>query len=452
MNNKSKKGEWNIKFSHRLFAILLALVMTLSLCACGGSSDQPDTTDGSQSGGYNNNQSGDNTENITPKNDTWENAMGQSGVMEYEYKGETLKKAIFKYGNTDKVWRTIEYGSFEDNAVGMRYYQTHYNSNDEVIFSLDIRYFEEAGSENVPQYITGHDYFYDETSCNLTLQSDGMIVESTIANTCGGAQDYWITQYAGNGLPGKTTVYSREGSKLCTWLFYYEEGRIAYGRACDDYYADATPKNGYFTGTTYQFEYDGSGKLVKLVEGYGIPNANGEIPKFEPKEQRDPENPIGITFQYDGDGRLSKRIKTESSLVTTQTFTYGSDGTITECEFTYGRIGSDNHKHAYFKMNSDSVLSSADFGFLSNANSSYYEFEYFENDKLSNIKAYDRSAINEDREYLDIEFEKEFHESETKYKSSYMKYYTDFYDENGEEIGSESGTYTEDGTKTPNDY
>lgn len=446
-----------MKISHRIFAALLALVIILSLCACGGDTDNPGTTDGtqggSQGGTQNNNQSGS-SENNTPKDDTWENAMGQSGVMEYEYKNDKLKKATFKYGNTDKVWRTIEYGSFEDNAVGMRYYETHRNSNNEVIFSLDIRKFEDDGSKNMPQYITGHDYFYDETSCKLTLQDDGMIIETMRANTYGGAQDFWITSYAGNGLPAKTTVYSREGSKLCTWLFYYEDSRVAYGRKCDDYYADATPKNGYVTGTTYKFEYDDSGKLLKLVEGYGIPNENGEITKFDPKDQHDPENPIGVTFEYDSQDRLSKRTENGSNLFTSQIFTYADDNSVAECQFIYGRIGKDNHKYGYFKMNSDSILSSADFGFLGNGDTSYYEFKYFDNGMLSHIKAYDRSAINEDREYLDIEWEKEFYESgklktETTYDSYDMTYRIKFYDEAGEKTDSEKGTYTHDGQKTP---
>lgn len=443
-----------MKITQKILALLLALVMVLSLCACGG--DKTDPTDGSGEGnnGTSNNGANNGSENAEPKEDTWENAMGQSGTMAYEYKGETLKKATFKYGNTDKVWRTIEYGSFEDNAVGIRHYETHRNSNNEVIFSLDIRYFEEAGSENVPQYITGHDYFYDETSCELTLQSDGMIIETMIANTYMGAQDFWITKYASNGLPAQTAVYSREGSKLCTWLFYHEDGRIAYGRQCNDYYADATPKKGYVSGTTFKFEYDDSGKLTKLVEGYGIPNSNGQIANFEPKEQRNPDNPIGVTFEYDDQGRLSKRTQTGSVLYTSQVFTYDDEGAVSECEFISGSVDSARTKNAYFEMDADSLLAAADFGNLSNADTSYYEFQYYGNGMLSQITAYDESARNTDEEYLDIEWEKEFYESgnlksHTKYNSSYMKYYIDFYNEDGEETGSESGTYTKDGQKTP---
>lgn len=440
-----------MKLSHRFLAALLALVMVLSLCACGGKTDHPETPGDPQSGSQNNDQPGDNTESTTPKEDTWENAMGQSGVMVYEYKGDKLKKATFKYGNTDKVWRTIEYGSFEDNAVGMRYYETHRNSNNEVTFSLDISYFEEEGAKNVPQHITGHDYFYDETSCDLTLQDDGLIIETMIANTYDGAQDFWITSYASNGLPAKTSVYSREGTLLCTWLFYHEDGRVAYGKEVEDYIIFGSDR---IWGSVYKFDYNDNGELVALVEGYGSENSNGEITGFDPKEQHDPENPIGVTFEYDAQGRLSKRIKTGSNIRTTQVFTYSDDDTVAECDFISGRIGSDNDHHTCFKMNSDSVLSSADFGYLSNADTSYYEFEYFDNGMLSRIKAYDRSTVKEGDEYLDIEWENEFYESgslktNTTYDSSDMTYYTRYYDEEGEKTDMIGGTYTEDGQKTP---
>ena len=398
----------------KLLAALLVLIMVLSLCACGGNSGQSDDSGSNQNGS----QSGDNNETGTPKDDTWENALGQSGTMAYEYKNDRLVKAIFKYGGSDKVWRTIEYGSFEDNAVGIRYYETHCNSNGEKIFSLDIQYFADEGSKDVPQYVSGYDYLFEDTSCRYTMQSDGMAIETLRKNTHQGAEDYWITQYNSKGLPVKTMVYGREGLLLNGWEFYHEKGRVAYGIEYEDYRIYYTP-TGLLSksvfGTTFKFEYDDNGNLIKLVEGYGSPNDKGTIANFKPKDQRNPENSVGVTFEYNAQGQLTKRTSNNTVFTTSQEFTYGSDGKVTDCVYSYGRISNDHRDLGFYELNADGTLATADFGYLNGSHGggdfSYYVYTYYDNGMFKNVKAYWESARYDDSETLDLEWEKNYNES-----------------------------------------
>lgn len=436
-----------MKKGYQIITLLLAVILLISLSACG-------TDTGAQNGGQSDSPSsssehGENSSDTASREDTWENAQGQSGTMAYEYDGETLTKAVFKIGTSDKVWRTIEYSSHDDPNAGTCYDEIHYDANGTAIFNLEIKNHATENDSDVlfPSYISGFDFSFRDISCDILYTGNGKPETRLRKNTYSGAQDYWITEYGNDGLPEKTTVYYREGIRKATWVFYKEDGKIAYAMEYEYYSADF--------GELYRLEYTDT--AVSFVAGTASVDAQGTVSGFTPDESKD----VGITLKYDADGNVTKRTwrnETDSSYGITQTYTYDGDARIGST-YVYAKQNSDNEVTGRFVLNTDGTLASADYSYLNGSlgggDTSYFVYEYYDNGVISHVKAYWASAENDEDDYLDIEWEKEFYESgkrkmECTYDSGYMKYYEDYYDENGEKTDHASGTYTEDGRKTPN--
>ena len=427
-------------------ALILALLMVVMgiLVSCG--SDGGDGNDGGDTTGS---QSGGGEELGTPPADTWENAQGQSGTVEYVYENDVLVKTIFKYGESNMVWRTVEHFITDDSGM-TAWMENHFDSNGAKIFSLSMTKHpaEEGSTERFPDYIYGYDYTFEETSSDMNYTINGMSDRTKRSNTFTGAQDYWVTEYGADGLPEKTTVYYRDGVRKISWRFFTEDGKVAYAQSADDYM-------NFDYGESYALERDENGN-VTFVPGYASINGD-KVTSFSPRDVDD--EVVAITVKYDSNGNVTehtypREYTTKSPIV--ETYTYEGD-TRVKCVFT--EVTSyENNTVGTFILNADSTLASADYTYLNGSigggDTTYYQYEYFDSGLVSKIKAYWSSEIEEDENYPDLEWEKEFYESgklkmECSYDSSDMDYREEYFDENGETIDYKRGTYIEDGTKTP---
>lgn len=427
-------------------ALILAMLMVAMtvLVACGsGSGNEASTESG------NGTNSGAPTG--TPPADTWENAQGQSGTVEYEYENDRLVKTVFKLGDSNKVWRTIEHFITDDSGM-TAWRENHFDANGTKIFDLSITKHpaEDGSTERFPKNIYGYDYTFMDTSSDMNYTINGMSDRTLRKNTYTGAQDYWVTEYGSDGLPEKTTVYYRDGVRKMTWRFFTEDGKVAYAQVAEDYmdfsYAD-----------TYALKRDDNGTIT-LVYGYASVDGD-KVSNFEEKSNNDGK--VVITLKYDSNGNLTeltypKENTTKSPIV--EKYTYEGN-TRVKCTFTEV-TGYDYDTIGTFVLNADGTLASADYSYLNGSigggDTTYYQYKYYDSGVISNIKAYWSSEIEEDENYPDLEWERDFSEDgklkmECVFDSYDMDYREEYYDESGEVIETKRGTYTEDGTKTPDE-
>lgn len=427
--------------------IALLLIVLAVLCACTTDSGSGgEGADGTtvETGGENN--------DAEPPSDTWENAQGQSGVVEYEYDGENLTKAVFRLGDSDKIWRTVEYSTDDVPGSGTCWFETHRDANGTAIFRLEIRKHpaQDGSDERFPSYISGYDSTFGDTSSDITYTVSGQADSTLRKNTYSGAQKYWITEYGSDALPEKTTVYYRDGVRMETWRFFDRDGKIKYAQKADDY-------TDFSYGDIYRLDTAEDG-TVTFISGYATVTDDGNVSEFAAK---DPDgNAVPITVKYDGDGNVTERtypVKNDSSYGITQTYTC-EGGKRVGCKFVKGHIEYDNVTTGAFVINPDGTLASADYSYLNggigSGDTTYFLYEYYDSGVVSRVIAYDSSEPDGDSGYCDLEWEKEFSESgklkmECTYDSYDMTYREKYFDENGERTHSVSGSYTDDGQKTP---
>ena len=423
-----------------LILALLIAVMTLFV-ACGSESSN-DNGDGKGNSAETNKE-----EAGTPPADTWENAQGQSGTVEYVYEGKNLVKTVFKLGDSEKIWRTIEYFFREDSGMST-WIENHFDANGTLMFVLSISKHpaEEGATERMPKTIYGYDHILDETSSDMSYGTSGGTERTLMKNTYTGAQNYWIVKYGSNGLPVGATVYYRDGVRKSSWRFFSEGGKLTYAQCADDY-------TNFDYASTYKLKKDGDN--LTFVRGYASVQGNAVV-NFNEKNSDD--GIVAITLKYDSDGNVTELTYPRENTTKTpiiEKYTYES-GKRVKCTFTE-ITGYENDNVGTFVLNADGTMASADYGYLNGGrggdDTTYYIYEYYDNGVVSNVKAYWSSEIEEGENYPDIEWERDFYESgklkmECKYDSSDMDYREEYYDENGEETESKYGTYTEDGTKT----
>lgn len=424
-------------------ALILALIMAaMTLFAACGSESSNDSGDGKDNSAETNKE-----ETGTPPADTWENAQGQSGKVEYVYEGKDLVKTVFKLGDSEKIWRTVEH-LFSDDSGMSAWSEKHFDANGTLMFDLSITKHpaEEGKTERVPEIIYGYDRILDETSSDMRYGTSGATERTLRKNSYTGAQNYWVVKYGSNGLPVSATVYYRDGVRKSSWRFFSQDGKLAYAQCADDYmnfdYAD-----------TYKLNKDGN--ELTFVWGYASVKGN-TVTNFNAKSSDDGR--VTITLKYDSDGNVTELTYPRENTTKTpiiEKYTY-EGGNRVKCTFTE-ITGYENDNVGTFELNANGTVASADYGYLNGSRGSgdttYYRFEYYDNGVVSNVKAYRSSEIEEGEDYPDIEWERDFYESgklkmECKYDSSDMDYREEYYDENGERTGSKRGTYTEDGTKT----
>ena len=383
----------------RYLKIMLCLLLALALTACGTAPAIPTNSDHPSSTGSLEGPSDPSNPGPAPA-DTWFNAEGQYGTVEYTYNQYGMPEKTIFYYHSGKVWRTIEHSVLEDNAyTSLLYCQRIYNANGTLLFSLQETRQDKAYADyQIPRDVSCYDHFYKKSVCNIFYGPYGSAETLQRYSTYYGAQDYAVITWKNATEMEKITLYYREGSQKATMFMHYEDGQLAYIGYGEDY--EDSPLH------FYKAEYT-DGRISSLIYGSAsIDSFSGKVQYF-----REDSKNIRILLSYDTAGHITGIDMTDHSLRYLWNFTYEGD-TLTATEYLKGYPGYDlvDFTRGYFTFNQDGTFSTADYSFLGGSlgrgDTSYYVFTYHPNGIVSNIKGYFESPyyLEEDEE-PDLEWE-----------------------------------------------
>lgn len=396
----------------KLLRLFLCLLLILTLTAC-GSDPVASTTDGGKGPSPNASVSGDGStpdpsDPADPSEpagpapaDTWFNAEGQYGTVEYTFNQYGMPEKTIFYHHSGKIWRTIEHYVMEDNAYSsLLYCQSIYNANGTLLFSLqETRQTKDSADYEIPDMVSVYDHIAKTSACHITYEPYGNIMSLTRDNTYDGAQDYAIITWKNAAQMEKITLYYREGSRKATMFMHYEDDQLAYIGYGEDYEDDPM----HF----YKVEYT-DGRISSLTYGSAsIDSFSGKVQYFT-KDTND----IHILLNYDAAGHITGIDMTDHSFRYIWNFTFEGD-TLTATEYLKGRPSYDlvDFTRGYFTFNPDGTFSTADYSYLDDDHPSYYVFTYHANGMIANVKGYRESAYHlEEGDELDLEWEYSFAE------------------------------------------
>lgn len=396
----------------KFLRLFLCLLLVLALTACGNAPADP-TTNGSKPNasspqGSTPPNSSDPTDPSDPADpsdsapaDTWFNAEGQYGTVEYTFNKYGMPEKTIFYYHSGKIWRTIEHSVLEDNAYSsLLYCQSIYDANGNLLFSLDeTRQDKDSADYKIPEMVSVYDHIAKTSACYITYEPYGNISSLTRNNTYDGAQDYAIITWKNASQMEKITLYYREGSRKGTMFMHYENNRLAYIGYGEDY--EDSPLH------FYKVEYT-EGRISRLVYGSAnIDPFSGKVQYFQ-EDSRD----IRILLDYDTAGRIIGIDMTDHSFRYLWNFIYEGE-TLIATEYLYGRPSNEleDFTRGYFTFNPDGTFSTADYSYLDDDHPSYYVFTYHSNGMMASVKGYRESPYHlEEGDELDLEWEYSFAE------------------------------------------
>lgn len=384
----------------KLWKVALCLLLVLCLVGCGDTpatepeeSNDKSATGGELTGGQ---------EEVSAPQDTWFNAEGQYGTVEYTYDEHGNPEKTVFYHYSGKVWRTIEYDTIQDNAYSsLLHTQEIRNVNGSLLFSLSYTVQTMENSDRkIPVFMSSYDHFHGEGVCRIDYNSYGGEDSLNRYNTYRGAQDYAIITWKNSKQIEKITLFNREGSQKGTHLFYYEDGKVEYIGACNAY-RDSTYE-------FYKVEYD-NGRISHLIYGRANLDQNtGKVIGFSTSSYGQE-----ILIQRDDDGHIVQIEEKDNSFRYIRNYSFEGDALIAS-EYLFGRTEWDLEyfDKGYFTFNADGTFATADYGFLDGSlgggDTSYYVFTYYDNGMISNVKGYFKSPVNAGSDELDLEWEYNF--------------------------------------------
>lgn len=381
--------------------LFLCLLLAFSLAACGNDpatdgGNKPNTPDAS-------NSTTNPTKPTPPPADTWFNAQGQYGTVEYTFNQHGMPdKTIFHYASGN-VWRIIEHSTLEDNAYSsLLYCQSIYNTNGSLLFSLEHTMQTKHNADyEIPETARSYDHYFKTLACDLYYDYFGGVSTSLRRNDHCGAQDYAIITWKSGTEIEKITLYYREGVRKGTLFAFYEEGALAYLGICQDY--DDAPFK------FYKVEY-ADGRICRLVHGRGVVNGvSGQVTDFSESSEEE------ILLQYDAAGHITQIYRNGKGEHFQWDFFYEGD-TLKSTDYRAGSkaFPVEELSLGQFILNSDGTLASADYSFLNGSlgggDTSYYVYTYHPNGMIANIKCYWASPAVDESDELDLEREYTFAE------------------------------------------
>ncbi len=287
----------------KLLAVLLCIVMMLSLVACGGDEDRDETPDNvgnnAQIGENNNENTEESTEETTlpaePTAEDWE-AIDQYRLLLKELEG---------YESNQEIWLDYEDLGIESEKTGVK-----------GVEALGICYELISKLDAVDKWV-GTDYIdekYDRQSIldRFVVVKDVLLTEKHthedhVGNTENGREREW--DYNADG-----TLRSSPGSYITRdehpWMSRSLLEQIASNPTCVS------------DGRSY-YVYDANGRIEKIEYKYGEDSEINDVSKYT----------------YDGDLITEESILTADGREDTVSYTYNSNGQLTEMTAIQGNVG-----------------------------------------------------------------------------------------------------------------
>lgn len=270
--------------------------------------------------------------------DTWENAYGESGPVEYEYieidlssnleeidlvrdiytdaseSGTgTIRKVSKMTLKTEAgdIWRVFEFEYHYNSAVDLFDKTYTYNADDELLYSVTTYYqTTNANNEFTGKIVKNYSKSYDDDGENIcSIYYNGtqlMQFESSEHYGYDSSTRFCVFAYDSQGRKLGAREYLKDGTVAARWDYVWEEGVLTsvYRNRMSVYEG----KSKYMTP-----EFDSEGRLAALYE----------------------DNETLYTFTYDAQGRLTERTGyiTSRSQQYHQTFIYGDDGSLKDCVY-----------------------------------------------------------------------------------------------------------------------
>lgn len=335
--------------------------------------------------------------------DTWENAMGGSGPVEYEYvdiklPGDMEEVDLTRETYTDvseavsgtirkvskmilknpsgHVWRIFEFQYHYDSAVDLYDEVMTYNGNGELLYKSTTYY----TSTNVQGEYTGRivkkfAYSYDAKGENIAQieYTGGEWLQFEKAQWDGiydSSNKFCVFAYDALGRKTGAREYKMDGTVVGRWEYIWEDGKLK----------EVNRRNEYDGWSTYTDpEFDSEGRLSALYDRF----SGSEEPVF--------------TFVYDDQGRLIERTGFNAGYKPSyhQTFQYREDGTLESCRYLesvedLNRIQEGNLAYVpSFRYDEQGRLTIEDHGYLlSGSRTSCWTYEYYDNGMISVQKEY----------------------------------------------------------------
>lgn len=397
----------------KISGFLLAGCLVLGMTACGGEGKESEESEDSLFGGVSifTRKEGDSDgspsssagKNLMELCDTWENAMGGSGPVEYEYieidlpqdmedvdltrstytdaseaaSGRIRKVSKMTLKNElGYVWRMFEFEYHYDSPIDLYDEVRTYNGNGELLYTTTTYYTctntqgeytgriiknfaqsFDAKREKIAQVEhTGGDWLQFESA-----QWDGIYDSS---------HKFCVFAYDDQGRKIGAREYKMDGMIVGHWEYVWEDGKLT----------EVNRRNEYDGWSKYTSpEFDSQGRLTALYD-----RVSGD------------SDPL-FTFVYDEQGRLIERTgyNAGNGEPYHQSFHYREDGTLESCRYLesvedLNRIQEGNLLYIpSFLYDEKGRLTVEDHGYLiSGSRTSCWTYEYYDNGIISVRKEY----------------------------------------------------------------